>query len=72
MADCEYLTTCPIFEKSESKVIEGVFASMYCKGSRMELCERRKLKKMGKEVPETLLPNGKHLELLRSEPALKV
>jgi hypothetical protein len=61
MAECEFLTKCPIFEKCQTGVIKGVFSIRYCKGNELEKCERRKLKKTGKEVPIDLLPNGEHL-----------
>ena len=61
MAECEYLDKCPVFEKSTTGVIKGVFAVMYCKGGKLEECERRKLKKADKDVPDNLLPSGDHL-----------
>jgi len=61
MTECEFIEKCPIFQKCQTGMIEGVFGVRYCKGSQLENCERRKLKKDGKEVPLNLLPNGKHL-----------
>lgn len=61
MAECEFIAKCPIFEKCQTGVIKGVFGIKYCKGSSLEDCERRKLKKAGKDVPPSLLPNGEHL-----------
>ncbi len=64
MAECEYLNKCPVFEKCQSGVLKSVFVTMYCKGSKLEDCARRKLKKAGKEVPLCLLPDGKIMESL--------
>ena len=67
MAECEFIEKCPVFEKCKTGVIKGVFGTRYCKGQELENCERRKLKKAGKEVPLTLLPNGEHLESLKDK-----
>ncbi len=64
MTECEFLATCPVFAKCTTGAIKEVFNIKYCKGSQLENCERRKLKKAGSEVPATLLPNGKHLASL--------
>lgn len=66
MADCEYIANCPVFEKCRTGVIKNVFNIKYCRGSELENCARRILKKAGKEVPLSLLPNGEHLESLKS------
>jgi hypothetical protein len=55
---CEFLKTCPIFEKSKMGAVTGAFIFLYCEGPKMADCERRKLKKEGQEVPLSLLPNG--------------
>lgn len=65
MTECEFIAKCPVFEKCKTGVIKGVFGRLYCQGTKLEDCERRKLKKAGKEVPVTLLPNGEHMESLR-------
>ena len=61
MPDCEFLQKCPVFEKCTTGVIKGVFARLYCQGSKLEECERRRLKMNGAEVPPSLLPNGEHI-----------
>ena len=67
MNKCDYLETCPIFEKAISGTIKGSYAVLYCKGSHMEEGARRKMKKEGKEVPITLLPSGDHLMSLANK-----
>ena len=61
MVDCEYLEKCPIFARFKVEGAKNVWIEFYCKGSRQEECARKKLKKEGKEVPQSLLPNGTHL-----------
>jgi len=61
MNDCEYLDKCPIFALFKSEGAKNVWISFYCQGSRQEECARKLLKKDGKEVPRTLLPNGSYL-----------
>ncbi|MFA5519423.1 MAG: hypothetical protein WDA74_09220 [Spirochaetota bacterium] len=66
MTQCEFIENCPVFEKCHTGVIKGIFHIKYCKGSELENCARRILRNAGKEVPISLLPNGEHLESLRS------
>lgn len=61
MSECEFTPKCPVFEKCQTGVIKAVFSIKYCKGFQLDECERRKLKKAGKEVPPNLLPNGEFL-----------
>jgi hypothetical protein len=63
MQECEYLSTCPVFARFKLEGLKNIWISLYCKGPKNSECERLKLKKMGKDVPDTLLPNGKHIEL---------
>jgi hypothetical protein len=65
VVDCEYLDVCPIFEKFKVAGAKNIWIEFFCRGSRRDECERRKLKKAGKAVPPTLLPNGTHLPTLK-------
>jgi len=62
--NCKYVNTCPIFARFKSEGAKNFWISLYCTGSKQERCERFKLREWGKDVPITLLPNGKHLESL--------
>ena len=64
MVDCRFLEKCPIFAKFKSEGLKNFWIKMYCKGAKGDECARRKLKEIGKDVPLTLLPNGKTLESL--------
>jgi len=64
MPVCEYYKSCPIFNKSMTGMIERIYAVVFCKGSRMKECERRKRILEGEKVPTTLLPTGAHLMTL--------
>jgi hypothetical protein len=61
MVDCEYLDKCPVFARFKVEGAKNIWIEFFCRGSRQSECERRKLQKLGKEVPPTLLPNGTHL-----------
>lgn len=63
-APCEYLEKCPIFKKFRSEGLANIWISTYCRGEKMDVCERRVLTKKGVPHPVTLLPNGKHLASL--------
>ena len=64
MADCEYLEACPIFAQFKNEGIKNFWIQLYCKGSKQDDCARKSLKDAGQEVPQTLLPNGTHLDSL--------
>ena len=64
MQDCEFLEKCPIFAKFKIEDLKNYWIHMYCKGTKQDDCSRKILRKQGKEVPKTLLPNGQHLEAL--------
>ena len=64
MADCEYLEACSIFAQFKSEDIKDFWIQLYCKGPKQDNCARKPLMKAGQEVPETLLPNGTHLDSL--------
>ncbi len=57
LANCAFVGCCEQFEKSTAA--KG-FISMYCKGSKMDACIRKKLaNNFGKEiVPSNMMPNG--------------
>ncbi|MFP3908262.1 MAG: hypothetical protein ACLFVI_00515 [Archaeoglobaceae archaeon] len=57
MGECEFLRDCPFFNSLKLPSTGEMLKSRYCRGD-YEKCERYKLKKAGKEVPETLWPNG--------------
>lgn len=67
MPVCEYFETCPIFNKTINGSIRGIYSVLFCKGSRMNECVRRKRKQAGEEVPITLLPTGNHMMSLAEE-----
>ena len=62
MADCEYSDRCPIFAKSALEGTQSFWIRLYCEGPRQGECARKSLEQAGEEVPETLLPNGTHLD----------
>lgn len=64
MQDCEYLDKCPIFAKFKIEDLKNYWIFMYCKGAKQDECSRKVLRKQGKEVPQTMLPNGQLLEAL--------
>ena len=64
MKSCEFIESCPIFARFASEGSKNFWIQLYCQGERMNSCERLHLRRMGKEIPITLLPNGKHLESL--------
>jgi hypothetical protein len=64
MADCEHLKWCPIFASFTTKGAKDFWQGLYCKSPRQVECARRMLMKAGKEVPDTLMPNGKFLDPL--------
>ena len=65
--DCEFLAACPIFAHFKSEGLKNTWVSLYCKGSKQPFCSRKILRDEGKEVPVTLLPNGRHLDVLSND-----
>jgi hypothetical protein len=65
--ECEFLEKCPIFNRFRTEGAKNVWIGFYCKGVQQSSCVRRLLKKAGKEVPITLLPNGSHLKDLKDK-----
>ena len=61
--ECEFLMACPIFQKFSLQSTKNVYVTTYCKGSRLDDCERRKLRRAGREAPLTLLPDGSQMML---------
>lgn len=64
---CEFYEICPIFKKSDAGRIKGVYVFLFCKGSRRDDCERRKMKLRGEDVPLTLLPTGDYMMSLTED-----
>ena len=66
MADCEYLGECSstLFRELLSENAKSFWIRTCCTTEKQEHCARRILKQEGKEAPETLLPNGKYLDIL--------
>ena len=62
--DCEFLDGCPIFARFKLEGMKNLWIQLYCKGPRQDTCARKRLKREGQEVPETLLPSGDHLDTL--------
>jgi len=66
MRECEKLNKCSFVQccdaYSKSTAARG-FINMYCRGSRMDACVRKKLStKFGREiVPKNMMPNGSPL-----------
>jgi hypothetical protein len=61
MQDCEYLATCPIFNRFRLEGIKNFWIRLYCQGEKQTRCQRKALKESGQTVPENLLPNGNYL-----------
>jgi hypothetical protein len=64
---CEFKANCPIFAKFSSTGSRDFWIHLYCQGVDQEHCARKVLRKEGRPVPITLLPNGKHLPELAAE-----
>jgi hypothetical protein len=61
MQDCEYLATCPIFDRFKLEGIKNFWIRLYCQGERQAKCARKAIKRSGELVPKDLLPNGEYL-----------
>jgi hypothetical protein len=59
-AECPNLEKCPMFKHFQTDFARETYISLFCRGKFME-CGRKKLKDAGREVPETLLPDGQYL-----------
>ncbi len=57
---CEHRQDCPIFDYFE-KTSKTILMRYYCEGDFLE-CERYKLRKVGRIVPDDLLPTGRRKE----------
>ncbi len=62
MASCSHVFDCPLFAVFTMNSALAVWKSNYCQGD-FERCARFQLSKAGKPVAQTLLPNGKSLNL---------
>ena len=61
MADCELLQTCGFFRKYQDTLNLACrgFIKSYCKGSKVEECERKKYRKQNGAPPvDEMLPSG--------------
>jgi hypothetical protein len=63
LRNCDYMGTCPIFDQFRQEGIRNFWIRLYCQGTRQSMCQRKRIKKAGRQVPEGLLPNGKFLQL---------
>ena len=64
MKECEFIKTCPIFERFRVEGLKNFYIRNFCQGKKLEHCERLTLRNEGQDVPITLLPTGKTLETL--------
>lgn len=60
MAVCERTDACPIYNYFKTEALKNYYIRTYCEGN-FSACLRKKMKSEGKEVPDTLLPDGKEL-----------
>lgn len=65
MALCERYQGCPIYNYFRTEALKNYYIRSYC-GGNFDACERLKLKKEGKPVPDSLLPDGKELSTYHS------
>ncbi len=66
MAACEFKEKCPIFKRFRHEGIKNLWISRYC-DTGGDNCKRKELRTSGKgalEVPVSLLPNGRYLDIL--------
>jgi hypothetical protein len=64
MADCEYIRTCPLFQRFHLESTRNVWIAFYCKNDEGVDCARKALRKQGQppqDIPADLLPNGDRL-----------
>jgi len=65
MATCERSQGCPIYNYFRTDALKNYYIRSYCDGN-YDLCERLKLRKAGKPIPDSLLPDGKELSIFHS------
>ena len=68
--DCPYIEGCTIFNEFNYSHTRQVIVKVFCR-ARYTDCERFKLRELGREVPENLMPTGEKLALydkISSEP----
>jgi len=61
---CEFaigLSKCPLVDMVNAEQFDEL-AKAYCLSQNKKACKRYSLKKEGKDVPASLLPNGSHVE----------
>lgn len=60
MALCENTAKCPIYQYFRTEALKNYYIRNYCEGDASN-CLRKQMKAEGKEMPDTLLPDGKEL-----------
>jgi hypothetical protein len=66
--DCEYWEECSrtLFVKLGYDSLRAFWTNIFCSGPKQDLCVRKLLLREGKQVPDTLLPNGKSTDPLET------
>jgi hypothetical protein len=62
--DCEHIATCPIHARYEPQGTQNYWIRLFCKGPKQEECAAIPLLEAGEQVPDTLMPNGRHFDPL--------
>jgi len=61
-SSCPHTLNCSLYERFRMKSALRIWQMRYCDSStEYEQCERFRRSVAGKDIPTTLLPNGKHL-----------
>lgn len=60
---CPHIEQCELFPQFVLRQNLRFWQRHYCEAE-FEECERLRLQGQGKEVPRTLLPNGKHIKVV--------
>lgn len=66
MSACEFKDKCPVFKRFKHEGIKSFWLNRYCDKGGHD-CKRKELRESGKgalEVPVSMLPNGKYLDIL--------
>ncbi|MFO0764913.1 MAG: hypothetical protein U0487_02600 [Patescibacteria group bacterium] len=59
---CSHLASCPMFALFTQNTTTRIWKDNYCEGD-FKKCARYQRSQEGKPVPNTLMPNGKELQL---------
>ena len=67
-AGCEYWEECSrtLFAKLQYDSLRAFWINIFCSGPKREQCARKLLLREGKQVSDTLLPNGKRTDPLET------